>query len=351
MAPLPPAALGSLARMEHRLQQLVDSSASDCSEAGDERQRTAAGASAGAGVAAQSWAEPAVTVARSPRLSLPASAGQPGAPCYAQQLELARLRQERDAAVREQQAALRRERDAAMSEAAQLRSQLRELQQAQSALEQRHAEHTRRAEAAGAAAAAEHAAQAAAMERLQAAHAALTVDGQLKSMRVEALETQRAVLLESYQALEVEHRRSAALVPSPWPSSPAHLPAPRRQQQLATAAADPPCSTDLVPSGMAALASGGDAVERLALSHSHLALAVRCAELQFGLGQAERRAQVAEAAAAAAEEQAAGLRLLLAKASGGGAAALQQRLDAACRQLEEARALGEKMRLQLAQAR
>lgn len=351
MVPLPPAALGSLARIEQRLQQLVDSSASDCSEAGDEVQRTAAGASARAGVAAQSRTEPAVTVAPCPCLPPPASAGQPGAPCYAQQLELARLRQERDAAVQEQQAAVRRERDAAMSEAAQLRSQLRELQQAHAALERRLAEDMRRAEAAEAAAAAERAAQAAALERLQAAHAALTADGQLKSMRIEALETQRAVLLESYQALEAEHRRSAALVPSPWPSSPAHVPAPRRQRQLATAAADPPCSTDLVPSGGAALASGVDAVERLALSHSHLALAVRCAELQFGLGQAERRAQAAEAAAAAAEQQAAGLRLMLAKASGGGAAALQQRLDAACRQLEGARVLGEQLLRQLAQAR
>lgn len=361
MPPLPLPARCSLARIEQRLQQLVvDSEPSSWSEAGEEA-HPIAGADAGGAAAAQASA-PAVTDAPACRPPPPSSApGQPGGFSYAEQLELARLRRERDEAVKEQQAAMRRERDAAASEAAQLRNQLRELQQAHAALERQHAEQARQAEQAAAAAAAGRAAQAAALERLQAAHAASTADAQRKSLRIEALETQQAVLLESYRALEAERRGAAApLPPVPLLCSPGRQAqrAHGTHAQLATAARDPPCSTDLVPLGrvgwdtsLAEGEAGGDAVERLALSHSHLALAVRCAELQFALGQAERRAQAAQAAAAEAEEQAAGLRLLLAKASSGGAAAMQQRLDAACRQLEEAQALGAQLRRQLAQAR
>ncbi|PRW60627.1 huntingtin-interacting 1-like [Chlorella sorokiniana] len=346
MAPLPPTARCSLARIEQRLQQLVDDSAPlDGSEAGDEG-RSIGGGAAGAATAAAQFVTDAP--ASCPQPLNQAAPGQPGAPCYSQQLELARLRRERDEAVKEQQAALRRERDGAVSEAAQLRSQLHELQQVHAALEQQHAQHTRQAEQAAAATAAERAAQAAQMERLQAAHAAVTADSQRKSLRIEALETQQAVLLESYRFLEAELRGSATALPPAQARSLTRLPPHPRSPQLATAG-DPPYITDLVPSRGAALASEGDAVERLALSHSHLALAVRCAELQFALGQADRRVQAAEVAAMAAEEQAAGLRLLLAKASSGSAAALQQRLDAACGQLEEAQELGAQLRRQLAQ--
>ena len=344
MAPLPPTARRSLARIEQRLQQLVrDSAPSDGSGAGDEGQAVQGGDAAAAAAPPAVTAAAAVAPSAAPPLA--SAAGQPGAPCYAQQLELVRLRQERDEVIREQQAALRRERDTAVSEASQLRTQLWELQQAHAALERQHAEQALQAEQAAAAAAAERTA----LERLQVAHAAVMADAQRKSLRIEALETQQALLLESYRALEAEHRASASLPSPPKPCSPARL-AHARRPQLATAG-DPPCSTDLVASRGTALAFEGDAVEQLALSHSHLGLAVRCAELQFALSQAEHRAQASEAAVAAAVEQAAGLRMLLARASSGSTAALQQRLDDACRHLAEAQALGAQLRRQLVQAR
>lgn len=358
MPPLPPAAARSLARIESKLQQLVQDAAPALEEGGGRDEEWRRPAAAAGGAAAHS--PPVSSVTDAPPAAQPtvAPAFQP-APSYAHQLELAHLRRERDEAVKEQHAALRRERDAAAAEAAELRGQLAALQQAHAALESWHGEHTWRAEQAAAAAAADSSAQAAALERLQAAHAAAVADSQRKALRIAALETQQAVLLESYRALESERHCGAA----PWACSgggsplvisPARLPGPRRLQ-LAPAA-DPPCSTErgLAPAWAAAAAPAagaeGDAVERLAVSHSHLALAVRCAELQFALGQAERQAQAAEEAAAAAEEQAAGLRVLLARVVGGGAGGLQQRLEAAFHQLEEARALGAELQCQLVQA-
>ena len=360
MAPLPPAAARSLARIECKLQQLVEDAGPALEEGGgraDEWRLPAAGAAAAARRAA---AQPAATVTDAPPAAQPTAPACQPAPSFAHQLELAQLRRERDEAVKAQHAALRRERDAAAAEAAELRGRLDELQRAHAALERQHPEHVRRTEQASAAAAADGSAQAAALERLHAAHAALLADGHSKALRIAALETQQAVLLESYRALESERHGGAAPCVSSGGGgstlrSPACLAGPRRLQL--GPAADPPCSTErgLVPAwgGGAAPAGGsfeGDAVERLAISHSHLGLAVRCAELQFAAGRAEQRAEAAEAAAAAAEEQAAGLRVLLARAAGGAASGLQQRLETACRQLEEARALGAQLRSQLAQA-
>ncbi|KAL4447558.1 hypothetical protein ABPG75_004777 [Micractinium tetrahymenae] len=273
-------------------------------------------------------------------------------PSAAGELELERLRRERDAAVQQEQAALRRERDAAVAEGARRGAELKSTARELAALREAHAVATLKAEQAAGAAAAELAGKAAALERALAANAELAAAGAQQQLRIEALETKQAVLLECFQAVEAEllqlrcQRGSGAggrLAP------PLQLLAP------------PPLAGTFPPAGSNALAltawAGGNskcaldeegAGGGLLVSGSHLALAARCAELQCQLGQQRRQAEAARSAAAAAEEQAAGLRLLLARQAGGAGggggngaaastAALGQRLEAACEQLEEAR--------------
>ena len=302
-------------------------------------------------------ASPAVEEAPHALDGAAAAAAAPPGQTAAHQHELAQLRRERDEAVAQHGAALGRERDAAAVEASHLRAQLVQLQAEHVRLQRAHAEGAARAAAAAGRPAAEAAASGRALERLQAAHAQLEAEGQRKALRIEALEAQQRVLLESYQALEAE--RAAAAGRGDAPSSPAAAASGRRGGASIAAATsslpagDPPAASALVPlpgdRWLPGPAGQLDAVESLVASHSHLALALRCAELQFALGQAERQAADSAVAAAAAEREAAGLSLLLARQQAGGATQLQHRLDDACRKLEEAQAMGADLRLQLQQ--
>lgn len=278
---------------------------------------------------------------------------------FAHQHELARLRRERDEAAAAIAAELRRARDTAVSEAAGLRERLDALQGEHAALRGQHA--VLQTEQAAATDAAERDGTVKELERLRAAFAGQAAENQGQALRVEALECQLAVLMEAFRMLEAERLQGGrqpgqvllpAAVANPCGgigSSTLHrVPLLMGGSYAALPMVDPPAWVDT------ASASGGaelDPAERLAVSHSHMGLALRCAELLFSLGQAQRQAAAATAAAAAADEQAAGLRLLLARQQGAGSAGmLQQRLDAACRQLEHARSLGQELQRQLTQA-
>lgn len=314
--------------------------------------------------------------------------------CSALQLELERARRERESARAE---ASRRVAEAEVS--------AREL----AAMREAHAVAAVRAEQAAARGAAELAAKAEALERTQAANAQLEAAVQQRQLRIEALESKQAVLLECFRAMEGElaqkqrrDTRQQQQRDSRWQ---------RRQEAGFGGAAQGMLAAEGARSDSLALAvdadvdgltlapwqgdtlcgngSGGllgasehagptatgypqeslGSVEQLALSSTHLSLALRCAELQFQLGQQRRAAEAAQQAAAAAQEQAAGLRLLLARqaitagsgdggasgglAAGGGvaAAALGQRLEAACMQLEQAKVAEAQLHQQLTQAR
>lgn len=274
------------------------------------------------------------------------------------QCELARLRRERDAAVAQEQALLRRARDAAVAEAEQARVQLERLAREHAQLQQAHAVAALQAEQQ----AAQHAAQLASsvreLERTQAAHAALAARNASKALSVEALETKVAVLIECFGAMEAEHQQA-------WMgrdrNAAAALDVPARQHLLSATNDGPflrsPDAAEGSPlqstAQVAASAAGPSHAQCLAPSDSRLSLALCCADLQSQLDLQQRKTTAARQAAAAAEEQAAGLRLLLARhqAAGGGTALLEERLGAACRQLDEARRLGAELQRQLAQAR
>lgn len=255
---------------------------------------------------------------------------------FSLQLELMRLRRERDEAVAASAAELRRERD----QAAGLRARLEALQAEHAALREQHATAALRAEQAAAKRAAEAEASALEAERLRAAHAQLAAERQGQALRLEALETKLAVLLDAFRALEAER---------PRPSSAGACTTLADTAAVAAAAPDPP----LWLTGAPGSRELGPA-EASAMPRSHLSLALRCAELQHSLVQARRQAAAAQAASAAGDEEVAGLRLLLARqqAAGGGGSAgsLARRLEGLARQLEEARQLGLGLRQQLTQA-
>lgn len=325
------------------------------------------------GPASPSTAAPDPTPPTAAATDAPAPADQAAPPIwhppsFSHAHELAQLRQERDAAVAQEQAALRRERNAAVAEAAEARAQLDALRWEHAALREAHAVALLRAEQAAAASAAQLASQGAQLERLQAGRAELEADKRRMSALIDSQTVKLAVLLECYQALEADWLASRAGCapaetaggPPASARSPARLPGP---PPLGAAAAAGGAITLRAPAALAAPEDPGDAAcwslgacsephpaERLAVSHSHLALALRCAELQLQLGRAQRQAQQAQQAAKGAEDEVAGLRLLLARqGAGAGRAvpALQLRLEAACRQLQEAEGLGAELRRQL----
>lgn len=294
------------------------------------------------------------------------SGAHPPCGCFqtaAPELELERLRRERDEAVRQEQAALRRERDAAVAEAERRGAELDATARELAALREAHAVAALKAKQAAAALTTDVASKAAALERALAANAELTAAGAQQKLRIEALETKQAVLLECFQAMEAEllqlcHKRSTSAargwVPPlqlPAPSGPALSP---RTGSNALALASEPRG-----SNVCAWDEDGHGSSPL-LSAPHMAMAARCAELQWQLSQQRRQADAARSAAAAAEEHAAGLRLLLARQAGAdgstglgsaaSTAALEQRLEAACGQLEEARQAEAELRHLLTQA-
>ena len=292
-----------------------------------------------------------------------AAAAAAAAPDFAKACELERLRRERDAAVEQEHASLRRERNAAVAEAQRSSAELAEVSRQLAALREAHTVTQLRAEAAAARAASDAAAKAAALERMQAANTQLAAANAEQALRLEALEAKLAVLLHCFTVLEAEHQRMLQQHGAPPPAW-------RR-------AASPDSCCDPAAGGLGAWHGDGRAavaaaaarpagqlvtgeeglsgVERQALGSTHLELAVRCAELEAQLAAQCRAAQAAQRATAAAEEQAAGLRLLLARQAGGGGsgstAALAGRLDAACQQVEEARAAQAALQAQLEQAR
>ena len=286
--------------------------------------------------------QPPACCAPADRHSCPAQQ-QPVEGHFSLQLELARLRRERDEAAAASSAELRRER----AESAALRARLEALQAEHAALREQHAAAALRGERAAAARAAEAEAAAREAERLRAAHAQLAGERRGQALQVEALETKLAVLLDAYKALEAE--RACLPGPSSTGSSAGACLRTARASAVAVAegaAPDPPLWLTAAPAEC----------EAAHTPRSHLGLALRCAELQHRLTVAQRQAGAAQAAATAADEQVAGLRLLLASqqaASGGGAGsagALQLRVEGLAQQLQEARELGLVLRQQLTQA-
>ena len=287
--------------------------------------------------------------AAAPPAPLPAAAAvapptPPGAsPGFGEEYELRRLRRERDEDTARNQAQLRQERNDATAEAHQLRSALERLQGEHAALREAHATAQLRAEQQAAQGAAELADRAEALERLQAAQAQLAASDARKELRIGALETKQAVLLECFQALEAELQQTRA--------STGQCGIPTQEGQALAAALQHGLRGARplqAAGGGAAVAAAAEinSVGRVEVASSQVHLALHCAELTSQLEQQRRLA-------AAAEERAAGLRYLLDRqqAPGGGTAHLEQRLEAACRQLEEARGLGEKLQRQLNQAR
>ncbi len=283
-------------------------------------------------------------------------------PSVAQELEVERLRRERDVAVQQEQAVLRRERDAAVAEAQRRSSELESAAAELAALREAHAVAAAQAKHAAAASFKDVASKAEALERALATNAELTAAGAQQKLRIEALETKQAVLLECFQALEAElmqrrnHRASGAgHRQGPLPQLPAPLPANQCVADVSNKMAIRP-GRDLVW----ALDSNGHGSDLLPPG-SLMAMAARCAELQCQLSQQQRQADAARKAAVAAEEQAAGLRLLLARQAGVGGSsgsgpvasteAVGRRLEAACEQLQEARRVEVELRQLLAQAR
>ncbi|KAL4856821.1 hypothetical protein ACK3TF_002875 [Chlorella vulgaris] len=279
---------------------------------------------------------------------------------FSRQCELARLRRERDAAVAQEQNELRRARDTAVEETHQVRAQLERLQHDHAALREAHAVSLAKAEQQAERSARDLATAAREIECLQTAQVSLAAGGRRSQLRIDALETQQAVLLDCYQALEVERQQASQ-----------HGPAAPEREHTMQLSADPGSYIDftspivghgaswdgkdgdhelaMVPANISI--NKGTVAQRLALSSSHLALALRCAELQHQLQQQRRQAASSSQAAAAAQEQVAGLRLLAARqqTAGGCTAQLQERLSAVHRQLEEARVLGGQLQQQLAQ--
>jgi hypothetical protein len=273
------------------------------------------------------------------------------APGFGEQYELRRVWRERDEATARDQAQLRQERNDATAEARQLRSALERLQREHAALREAHATAQLRAEQQAAQSAAELAGRAEALERLQAAQAQLAASDARKELRIGALETKQAILLECYKALEAEQQQAGAGAGSGSAAQEGQPLAAAQQRGLCGAR---PLQAAGAAAGTAAGQAGElDSLERLAASGSYWSLAVRCADLTFQMEQQRREAVAAQRAVAAAEEHAAGLRFLLDRQQvpGGGMALLEQRLEAACRQLEEARGLGEKLQRQLNQER
>lgn len=284
-------------------------------------------------------------------------------PSVAPELEVERLRRERDAAVQQEQAALRRERDAAVAEAQRRSSELQSAAAELAALREAHAVAALlQAKHAAASSSEDVARKAAALERALAANAELAAAGAQQKLRIEALETKQAVLLECFQAVEAEllqlrtHRASGAgHRQAPLLQLPAPLPADQRPAADSNKLAMRP-GANL----MWARDENGHGSDPLPPG-SLMAMAARCAELQYQLAQQQRQADAARKAAVAAEEQAAGLRLLLARQAGvcgsGGSGpvasteAVGRRLEAACEQLEEAKRVEVELRQLLTQAR
>ena len=261
-----------------------------------------------------------------------------------QQYELlvVRLQRERDEAVEQAQLGLRQAHAAATAAQASAEGELAALRREHAALHEAHAVAALAAQQAAASASAELASRGAQLERLAVAQAEEEARRQQAELRADALAAQQAVLLECYRALESERGTgSSCRRCGPTAAAAAH-------GQLALAlpweGSDPP------PVEQQLDAMGA------AQSQSHLGLALTVAELQRQLQKQRGAVTAAAAAAAAAQEEAAGLWLLLARqqawagADGGGAAAaLEQRLEVACRRVEEAQEVGARLRELLAQ--
>ncbi|KAI3429372.1 hypothetical protein D9Q98_005467 [Chlorella vulgaris] len=293
-----------------------------------------------------------MTGARKAQQQLPSATTPHGD--FAGQCELARLRRERDAAVAQGQDELRRARDTAVEETHQVRAQLERLQQDHAALREAHAVNLAKAEQQAERSARDLATAAREIECLQTAQVSLAAGGRRSQLRIDALETEQAVLLDCYQALEAERQQASQHGPA----------APEREHTMQLSAEpgspivghgaswdreDGDHELAIVPANISI--NKGTVAQRLALSSSHLTLALRCAELQHKLQQQRRQAASSSQAAAAAQEQVAGLRLLVARqqTAGGCTAQLQERLSAVYQQLEEARLLGGQLQQQLAQ--